>query len=92
MERIPRRRKSPAVLATRGWCFNGVNAANLGNPAFAGGRAQIPYCGDDAGAKGTVCGIIEAIGFEALDCGELKNARYLEALAMLWIQLAFVEG
>lgn len=71
--------------------FNGVNAANLGNPAFAGGRAQVPFCGDDAGAKGAVRDLIEAVGFEALDCGELKNARYLEAMAMLWIQLAFVE-
>ena len=71
--------------------FNGINAANLGNPAFAGGRAQIPFCGDDAEAKGAVRSLIEDIGFEALDCGELKNARYLEAMAMLWIQLAFVE-
>ena len=71
--------------------FNGINAANLGNPAFAGGRAQIPFCGDDAEAKGAVRSLIEDIGFEALDCGELKNARYLEAVAMLWIQLVFVE-
>lgn len=71
--------------------FNGINAANLGNPAFAGGRAQIPFCGDDAEAKGAVRSLIEDIGFEALDCGELKNARYLEAVAMLWIQLVFVK-
>jgi len=71
--------------------FNGINAANLNNPAFAGGTAQIPFCGDDAGAKEAVRKIIEELGFEALDCGGLKNARYLEAMAMLWIQLAFVE-
>ena len=72
--------------------FNGINAANLDNPAFAGGTAQIPFCGDDAGAKDVVRNLIEELGFVALDCGELKNARYLEAMAMLWIQLAFVEG
>ena len=72
--------------------FNGINAANLDNPAFAGGTAQIPFCGDDAGAKEAVRKLIEELGFVALDCGELKNARYLEAMAMLWIQLAFVEG
>ena len=72
--------------------FNGINATNLDNPAFAGGTAQIPFCGNDAGAKDAVRRLIEDIGFVALDCGELKNARYLEAMAMLWIQLAFVEG
>ncbi len=72
--------------------FNGINAANLDNPAFAGSQAQIPFCGDDAGAKDVVRKLIEEVGFVALDCGELKNARYLEAMAMLWIQLAFVEG
>ena len=71
--------------------FNGINAANLDNPVFAGGQAQIPFCGDDAGAKDVVRKLIEELGFVALDCGELKNARYLEAMAMLWIQLAFVE-
>ncbi len=71
--------------------FNGINAANLDNPAFAGGKAQILFCSDDSGAKDAVRGLIEDVGFEALDCGELKNARYLEAVAMLWIQLAFVE-
>lgn len=72
--------------------FNGINAANLDNPAFAGGQAQIPYCGDDAESKRAVCALIESLGFHALDCGVLSNARYLEAMAMLWIQLAFVEG
>ena len=71
--------------------FNGINPANLDNPAFAGGTAQIPFCGDDAWAKEAVRKLIEELGFVALDCGELKNARYLEAMAMLWIQLAFVE-
>ncbi len=72
--------------------FNGINAANLEAPDFSGNKAQILYCGDNIKAKGAVKSLIEELGFFALDCGDLKNAVYLEAMAMLWIQLAFVEG
>jgi predicted dinucleotide-binding enzyme len=38
--------------------------------------------------KRTVLRIVADVGFEAIDAGELKAARLLEPLAMLWIQLA----
>jgi hypothetical protein len=38
--------------------------------------------------KKTVLRIVADVGFEAVDAGELKAARLLESLAMLWIQLA----
>ena len=35
--------------------------------------------------------IVADVGFEAVDAGELKAARLLEPLAMLWVQLALKE-
>jgi len=50
------------------------------------------YCGDDGDAKTTVVKLIKEIGFEPMDAGPLKSARYLEPLAMLMIQLGYGQG
>jgi predicted dinucleotide-binding enzyme len=49
------------------------------------------YCGDDSGAKTTVSRLIRETGFEPVDAGPLKSARYLEPLAMLMIQLGYTQ-
>lgn len=56
---------------------------------FAGQRATGFYCGDNAEAKQVVAKLVREVGFEPLDVGPLKNARYLEALAQLNIQLGY---
>jgi len=48
--------------------------------------------GDDAGAKEAVLELARGIGFDAVDAGPLKNARLLEPLAFLNIQLGYVLG
>ncbi len=50
------------------------------------------YCGDDSDAKATVSRLIRETGFDPIDAGPLKSARYLEPLAMLMIQLGHVQG
>ena len=50
------------------------------------------YCGDDGGANKTVAQLIRETGFEPIDAGPLKSARYLEPLAMLMIQLGYGQG
>lgn len=70
--------------------FNSINAANLGQPEFSGEPAQLFYCGNNEDARNTVAELIDDLGFVPICCGELSNARYLEAMAMLWIQMAFV--
>lgn len=50
------------------------------------------YCGDDPEAKKDVSDLIIQTGFEPVDAGPLKAARYLEPLAMLMIQLGMVQG
>lgn len=52
----------------------------------------MPICGDDADARSKVIALATLIGFDAVDCGELKFARYLEPFAMTWIHLAIRQG
>jgi predicted dinucleotide-binding enzyme len=68
--------------------FNTIGAANYGNAQFGAQRADGFYCGDDAAAKSTVRELIENGGLDPVDVGPLKNARLLEPLALLWIDLA----
>ncbi len=48
--------------------------------------------GDNASAKDTVLELVGELGFEGLDAGGLVQARYLEPLAMVWINQALVRG
>ncbi len=72
--------------------FNTTGAENLGDSAYAGGKAFMPVCGDDADARRRVIALAEGLGFDAIDFGALNAARYLEPFAMAWIHLAFKQG
>lgn len=50
------------------------------------------YCGDDEEAKVVVAELIRDTGFEPIDHGPLKQARYLEPFAFAIISLAVKEG
>jgi hypothetical protein len=50
------------------------------------------YCGDDDGSKTIIAKLIKETGFQPVDAGPLKSARYLEPLAMLMIQLGYGQG
>lgn len=50
------------------------------------------FCGDDGEAKSIVSRLIVESGFESVDAGPLRCARYLEPLAMLMIELGFNRG
>jgi len=53
---------------------------------------SIFLCGDDDVAKKTVTDLIDSCQLQAVDCGPLKNARYLEPLALLMVQLVREQG
>jgi NADPH-dependent F420 reductase len=72
--------------------FNTLGAALFGNAEFDGARADGFYCGDDAAAKSTAKNLISDVGLNPVDVGPLRNARLLEAMAMLWIDLAVNQG
>ncbi len=58
-------------------CFNQTGVVNMDKPAYDNGKAVQFVCGDDAEARETVRKLAESIGFDAIDAGELKNARLL---------------
>ncbi|MDT4831695.1 npdG: NADPH-dependent F420 reductase [compost metagenome] len=74
--------------------FNTVLAQVLTDgPVFAGGQTvPVFYASDDERAKQTVRALAESMGFQAIDAGGLKNARYLEPVAGLNIYFAYGAG
>jgi hypothetical protein len=52
-------------------------------------RPSLLYCGDDQKAKDVAARLIRAVGFEPVDAGELKIARYLEPFTMAMAELAY---
>jgi len=72
--------------------FNAQGAENLAHPVYDGVPASNFYCGDDAASRRTVHALVEAVGFEAIDAGPLKNARLLEPLMLLWVACAQTQG
>ena len=60
-----------------------------GKQTFDGYKGTGFYCSDDAEAKKVVAQLIEDAGFEPVDAGMLKNARYLEPMAQLNIQITY---
>lgn len=73
-------------------CFNTLGASNFANPEFAGERASMFFCGDDASAKLVVAELGKQLGFDMVDAGPLSQARTLEPMALLWITMAFKYG
>lgn len=52
-------------------------------------RASLVYCGDDARSKEVAAVLIRDVGFEPVDAGPLRIARYTEPFALLMGQLAY---
>lgn len=71
--------------------FNSTGVAVMAKPRFPEGKAVMFVAGPGGADKKTVLRIVADVGFEAVDAGELKAARLLEPLAMLWVQLALKE-
>ena len=54
-----------------------------------GDRPSLVYCGDDAKAKDVAARLIRDVGFEPVDAGPLRIARYTEPFTLLIGQLAY---
>jgi predicted dinucleotide-binding enzyme len=70
--------------------FNTVFAGTMDSGKVKGEQLTAFIAGDDADAKQTVLDLARVIGFDAVDAGPLANARLLEPLGFLNIQLGFV--
>ncbi|MRU16376.1 transmembrane reductase oxidoreductase [Roseovarius sp. A21] len=73
-------------------CFNTVPSEAF-EPVYARKGAipqpQVLMYGDDAGAKDVADGLIREIGFEPLEAGPLRTARFAEPFAMVTAELAY---
>jgi predicted dinucleotide-binding enzyme len=52
-------------------------------------RPSLVYCGDDESAKHVTAGLVRDVGFDPVDVGPLRIARYTEPFALLVAQLAY---
>ena len=84
-EKISNLAKSTKVVKA----FNVIGAKTLNNSIFDSQRADIFICGNDSHSKQVVRELAIDIGFDVVDVGPLVNARMLEYLALIWIELAF---
>ena len=81
--------------ATGASVFKTLNTTGFGNmasPEFKGAKSVMFVAGDAAANKPKVMKLVGELGFDVIDAGPLRNARLLEAHAMLWIDLALVRG
>ena len=52
-------------------------------------RPSLVYCGDDSGSKAIAAELIRDAGFDPVDVGPLRSARYTEPFALLVGELAY---
>jgi len=69
--------------------FNTAFAETLSTGRAGGEAIALPVAGSDARAKETVMRLAADVGFDPVDAGPLKNARYLEPLAMQLMYFAY---
>jgi predicted dinucleotide-binding enzyme len=72
--------------------FNTQFAQQMDSGRLGDQRLTVFVAGDDAAAKSDVVEVAKAIGFDPVDAGPLANARLLEPLGLLNIQLGYVLG
>jgi predicted dinucleotide-binding enzyme len=72
--------------------FNTTFASTMDSGTVKGEQLTAFVASDDAEAKATVQDLARGIGFDAVDAGPLANARLLEPMAFLNIQMAFALG
>ena len=72
--------------------FNSVGSALMVDPKLKGGPPTMFICGNDAGAKKSVTGILEQFGWETADMWKAEAARAIEPLCMLWCIPGFLRN
>ena len=85
-KRLPRSRIVAAFQTVPSEAFDGVFEARR-----RATRPSLVYCGDHAKAKRVAAELIRGVGFDPVDAGPLRIARYAEPFALLLARLAYEE-
>ena len=88
MERL--QRLSPDAHFVK--AFNSVGNAFMVDPKFSEGQPTMFICGNNAGAKATVTGILDDFGWDTEDIGGVEGARAIEPLCILWCMPGFTRN
>jgi len=83
-KKVPRAKVVCAFNTVPSEVLFGVFAAKHKN-----NRPSLVYCGDDQSAKDVAIKLIQDAGFDPVDCGPLRIARYTEPFALLVAELAY---
>ena len=85
-------RLAPGAKVVKAFTIYGFE--NFQNSAYPGYNVKpmMMFCGQDAGAKKTVAGLIEQLGWEPMDVGGLEQALHLEHMTLLWVRMVRVSG
>lgn len=83
-KRVPKARVVSAFNTVPSEVLFGVFAARR-----RAARPSLVYCGDDTSSKKIAAGLIRDAGFEPVDLGPLRMARYSEPFALLVARLAY---
>lgn len=83
-KRLPKTKVVGAFTTVPSEVFFGVYAARRKKE-----RPSLVYYGDDAKAKQLAAGLTQDVGFEPVDAGPLRIARYAEPFVLLIAQLAY---
>jgi predicted dinucleotide-binding enzyme len=83
-------KRAPAAKVVK--AFNTVFAQHMDNGRVGNDTLSVLAASDDDDAKNRVLELARAIGFDAVNAGPLRSARWLETLGYLNIQLGYVVG
>jgi predicted dinucleotide-binding enzyme len=69
-----------------------IGVDSLNKLQFGSQQSSLFICGDNLAAKTKLKQLGVDLGFDVIDAGPLTNARLIEPLALLWIELAYKQG
>jgi predicted dinucleotide-binding enzyme len=72
--------------------FNTTGSGNMAAPQYGSQAVTMFICGDDPAAREVVAELAKDVGFDPCITGPLYHARYFEPLAMLWVDMAYLQG
>jgi len=81
-------KKAPKAKVVK--AFNTVFAQNMSTGKVKGEKLTLFVAGDDKAAKDLVLSVGKDLGFDPVDAGPLRNARWMETLGYFNIQLGYM--